>query len=342
MVTFYINATNVHQGGGAVLLSELIANLSLDDQIVLRVDRRFQLPLRLPTNLRVIKVNPSIIGRLLSDYALSRDVLTCDRVLCFGNVPPVFKIKGKVSVFVQNRYLVDSNRYLSWLPLGARLRILFERILLKFCRKNVDQFFVQTSSMQSCLANFLSISEIDIQIAPVTIRANDTKPPMPMKKFDYVYVASGEAHKNHMTLLRAISILSEEGLYPSLALTLDRNAAPEICNFIDEMLRGDDRLSISNLGSLSHDEVLCLYRNSTALLYPSLFESFGLPLIEADELGLSIVASELDYVRDVVTPTETFDPQSAISIARAVKRHMGVDCGRFGRVCAGEFVRLCL
>ena len=37
-----------------------------------------------------------------------------------------------------------------------------------------------------------------------------------------------------------------------------------------------------------------------------------------------MLASELDYVRDVVDPEESFDPASPVSIARAVKRFLGI------------------
>jgi glycosyltransferase involved in cell wall biosynthesis len=59
------------------------------------------------------------------------------------------------------------------------------------------------------------------------------------------------------------------------------------------------------------------------LIYPSLFESFGLPLLEARQAGLPIIAAELDYVRDIVEPVVSFDPESALSIARAVMRYQG-------------------
>ncbi len=58
----------------------------------------------------------------------------------------------------------------------------------------------------------------------------------------------------------------------------------------------------------------------TALIFPSKTESLGLPLIEAASAGLPIIASELDFVRDVCVPNETFDPYSSTSISRAVKR----------------------
>ena len=58
------------------------------------------------------------------------------------------------------------------------------------------------------------------------------------------------------------------------------------------------------------------------MIFLSLVESFGLPLIEASKLPLHIVASELDYVRDVCVPKENFNPKSSNSIAVAVRRFL--------------------
>ena len=54
------------------------------------------------------------------------------------------------------------------------------------------------------------------------------------------------------------------------------------------------------------------------------FQRWGVALIEARQAGLPVLASELDYVRDVLDPEQTFDPESAVSIARAVKRFLGL------------------
>ena len=143
------------------------------------------------------------------------------------------------------------------------------------------------------------------------------------KSVSFAYVASGEPHKNHANLLSAWRILAEEGFFPTLYLTLDPGKNVVYCRTINE-LRTARRARIINLGGLAHDGVLALYRKVDALLYPSVFESFGLPLIEARQAGLPVVASELDYVRDILNPAESFDPGSPISIARAVKRFMAV------------------
>jgi hypothetical protein len=50
-------------------------------------------------------------------------------------------------------------------------------------------------------------------------------------------------------------------------------------------------------------------------------------------------ASELDYVRDVLDPEQSFDPESATSIARAVKRFMGWEILPLPLLDAVEFIK---
>jgi len=139
-------------------------------------------------------------------------------------------------------------------------------------------------------------------------------------EYDFVYVATGDAHKNHEHLLDAWLLLEEAGLFPSLVLTVGAENAKLLGRL--EHLCAASRLRIENLGELSREQVLDLYTHARALIYPSTLESFGLPLLEAAACGLPIVASELDYVRDLVEPVETFDAGSAVSIARAVRRFL--------------------
>ena len=140
------------------------------------------------------------------------------------------------------------------------------------------------------------------------------------KKFDFVYVADGEFHKNHHHLISALILLAEEEIFPSFRLTLSKRHE-NIMKKIDVEIANHD-LKITNIGEVSNDEIIKLYRSSTALIFPSTTESFGLPLLEASQLSLPILASEKDFVRDVCTPVQTFDPQSPISISRAIKRFL--------------------
>jgi glycosyltransferase involved in cell wall biosynthesis len=143
-------------------------------------------------------------------------------------------------------------------------------------------------------------------------------------KYDFIYVASGELHKNHHTLIEAWKILSYESLFPTLALTINGKVFSGLTQHLDSMIKKFN-LKIINLGMVNSSDITVILKSSTALIYPSKIESFGMPLIEAQILNIPVIASELDYVRDVIVPNETFDPNSPLSIARAVKRFLKID-----------------
>ena len=107
-----------------------------------------------------------------------------------------------------------------------------------------------------------------------------------------------------------------------MAITLPPDIETGLLNNVARLQKKG--LKIINLGWLPHSEVLLKYEVSGALIFPSLRESFGLPLVEARKFNIPILASELDYVYDVCEPEETFDPASPRSVARAVKRFLDI------------------
>lgn len=188
-------------------------------------------------------------------------------------------------------------------------------------RNNSNRYLVQTPSMaaavQRCLGHDVEVSVLPFVSLTDLFTPRETS--APIRKFDFVYVASGDAHKNHSNLLEAWRLLADEGFKPSLALTVNPTAFPVLARNISEYAR-EYGLDIVNFGQVPTIDIASLYQSSSALIFPSQVESFGLPLIEATQLGLPVLASELDYVRDVIQPAETFDPSSPVSIARAVRR----------------------
>jgi len=208
-----------------------------------------------------------------------------------------------------------------------KTRLFLERVWLKFFYKNTDQIIVQTPSMKKLVIENLSN---DIPVKVVTLVgdvSNRNKIKVKENKVTrdktFIYVASGEPHKNHKNLIEAWCMLAEENIYPTLKLTLDikRSCDEKVYNWITKKINSH-QLKVINLGYLSTSGLLKEYLASNALIYPSLFESMGLPLIEARNISLSIIASELDYVRDIVDPVESFNPNSATSIYKAVKRFL--------------------
>jgi len=139
----------------------------------------------------------------------------------------------------------------------------------------------------------------------------------------YFYPADGVGHKNHLVLLQAWEYLASKhgNDCPKLLLTLNLQIFSQACKMASI---SDAVPHIINLGPLKREEVFKTLRDSNGLIFPSRAETFGLPLLEAMATRTSILASELDFSRDVCTPDQTFDPCSWLSIARAVERHIGL------------------
>lgn len=339
--TLFIHAVSVHQGGGARLLNALLSVINPHRRIVLNVDRRMSLPATLPASLEVRRIKKSIVARLFAEVWLCNQATKNDCVLCFGNLPPLFPVKAFTSVFVQNRYLVDRvglNGVKTW----PRLRIKFERLWLRQTIHHANQYLVQTPSMQR-LVSALVKDSVPVVIAPFSqiskavISRRTEKPIDVLPKF--VYVASGEEHKNHRRLIEAWSLLAADGIRPQLYLTIDKEVFAELCLWISEQATAHD-LKVHNLGTVDAATIASVYDRTDALIYPSLLESFGLPLIEASAAGLAVLAAELDYVWDVARPVQTFDPSSALSIFRAVKRFCGYQDPDMRVLSPAEFLRI--
>lgn len=321
-----VHAVNVHQGGGKSLLWSIIRAMAGSNLAVYLLDSRMTLPEDVPESVAIKRVEPSILQRMSAEGWLARNAKPEDTVLCFGNLPPLFKLRARTLVFVQNRYLIDDVG-LDGFPIWVRLRLSIERLWLSLMMAHVDGFVVQTPTMKR-LVTRKSGGRIPVRVLPFMAEPNGyarsaVKPlSRSDKEHEFVYVATGEPHKNHRRLLEAWCLLAEDGLFPSLCLTLDATRFASLCDDI-ETLRQYHRIKVANVGELTHMDALALFRKANAAIFPSTFESFGLPLLEARQAELPVLASEMDYVRDVLDPEQTFDPDSALSIARAVKRFMG-------------------
>jgi glycosyltransferase involved in cell wall biosynthesis len=287
-----------------------------------QLDERIQSNGRIKGKIAIQWVKKTIWSRLWAEWRLYRRCAVGDTVLCFHGLPPLFRLRGLVVVFLQNRLLLDPNS-LHGYPFLTWLRLTCERGWTRALSRNCDRYIVQTPSMASAvlfsLGNQVSISVCNFMSEVAVTSYCPSKITSP--KYDFVYVASGDAHKNHDNLLKAWRLLAEAGLKPTLAVTVDGLSYPMLAREIDRQ-RDQHGLNITNLGKVASADIPTLYKSSSALIFPSKVESFGLPLIEATQMGLPILASELDYVRDVIEPVETFDPGSPVSIGRAVRRFL--------------------
>ena len=127
------------------------------------------------------------------------------------------------------------------------------------------------------------------------------------------------AHKNHERLLDALSVVRERrGVEIPLVCTGHLN------DFHDSTLAPRVRElglsgSVRFLGFVSPDQLNALYALAAALVFPSRFEGWGMPVSEAFESGLPVASSHATGMREVVGDAGIlFDPEDVEEIADAV------------------------
>ncbi|QWD04230.1 glycosyltransferase family 4 protein [Polynucleobacter paneuropaeus] len=324
----------------------LISSIPKEWNAIIQIDSRLLVPNNISKNIIFRRVQPNLYARLRADYWIKKQSKKNDLIICFGSLPLFFGAKGRQIVFVQNLYLIEG-KVLSGFSLKTMMRIRLERFWFNFAKDRVEDFAVQSQSMKIFLLNKIGQQKLNkVHILPFSgysdkgpDRGNEPVLNVDSKqdKKKFIYVASGEPHKNHKSLVTAWRELSNYSFHPLLILTIDPIEFKQLCEWIDNEVKIYN-LNIINLGSIPHDQVLVWYSKVDALLFPSLFESFGLPLIEASNIGLPIIASELDYVRDILDPMETFDPNSPTSIARSVGRFLKTTLNRPSILNPDQFI----
>ena len=92
-----------------------------------------------------------------------------------------------------------------------------------------------------------------------------------------------------------------------MCLLLDKKLDAKLALNINEA-KHKHKLAIDIFYNIENNKVRDLYKVSSALIWPSFTESFGMPIIEAINLGLDIVAADLEYITDIVENAYLFNP----------------------------------
>jgi alpha-1,3-rhamnosyl/mannosyltransferase len=139
-----------------------------------------------------------------------------------------------------------------------------------------------------------------------------------------IYPATYFPHKNHLTLLDSMVIIRNEGVQPpTLVLT---GMGTDDQKLRSEIISRGLAETVHTLGWLSRHDLYLAMARATLLVFPSRFEGFGLPLIEAMRLGVPIVGADAGSIPEVLgTAGVLFDPSSASQLAELVMRLMTDD-----------------
>jgi glycosyltransferase involved in cell wall biosynthesis len=132
-----------------------------------------------------------------------------------------------------------------------------------------------------------------------------------------VYPANLWPHKNHERLLRAFVRAD----MPELHLVLTGQTYGRRLALPDARVR--------HLGHVPADWLPAIYRRATAAVFPSLFEGFGMPPVEAMACGTPVAVSDRGAMAEVCGDAALrFDPEDEEALADAIRRIVGDDAAR--------------
>ena len=134
-----------------------------------------------------------------------------------------------------------------------------------------------------------------------------------------LYPAKAWPHKNHLRLVAALKLLRERGVEVPVVLTgaQDGREIP--------VLAAADSLGVRDLihfvGFVTPGELGAIYRLAHLMVFPTLFEGWGLPILEALTAGVPLACSNVTCLPAITAgAAEVFDPYDSSAIADAIAR----------------------
>jgi glycosyltransferase involved in cell wall biosynthesis len=110
-------------------------------------------------------------------------------------------------------------------------------------------------------------------------------------------VATWEPRKNHMTLFKAFRSLKRQGHLSDFKLVLC-GKLNDFSRQVLDSINMDQDVTILNLGYVPDKDLPMLYAGARLFVFPSKYEGFGMPVLEARACGTRVVTTELPELRE--------------------------------------------
>lgn len=135
--------------------------------------------------------------------------------------------------------------------------------------------------------------------------------------FTLFYPSYPRYFKNHNILLKASRLTQHLKIHYVLTISGDEN------RYIKNLISGYDSKYVDFIGLISKERVFEYYNECDALIFPSLLETWGLPITEFKRFGKPMIVADLPYAHETVGDYENvywFNPTSEQSLVDALDR----------------------
>ncbi len=252
----------------------------------------------------------------------------------FANFPDIGCSKPAVT------FIPDTQE--SFLPQNfRRADILNRAAIYARVRRASAQVITPSAFSRDCLVKLHGIKPDNVHVVPHSIGPGRTEhrpvgPAWLLTRNFVFYPAINWPHKNHESLLIALARLRENSVFIPCAL-----CGARLANGIDIdalIRRHGLEDQVVHLGQVSDEEVAWLYANAQLLVFPSRFEGFGLPVLEALSCGTPVACSGATSLPEIAPRhTRFFDPMHPDEIAFTIADMWCAPPVREGRADLSQF-----
>jgi len=215
--------------------------------------------------------------------------------------------------------------------LPNRLAYIYARTSLALAARRASRVLTVSETSKSDILRYCTIPADRITVVPNALDERLAVPPpdeeirRTRERYQLdcpfaLYVGNIKPHKNLERLIEAFHLVRREG-FERLKLLI---IGDQISKF-PRLRRAVDRYKLHKhvrfLGFVGEDTLAALYRLATVFVFPSLYEGFGLPPLEAMASGCPVVTSNVSSLPEVVGDAAVLvDPYSAASIANGIQQ----------------------
>lgn len=129
-------------------------------------------------------------------------------------------------------------------------------------------------------------------------------------------VGTIEKRKNALLIIKALKKLDE-----NIPLVIIGKKTPYIDEIKEYLMKNDLEHRVIFHHTISFDELPIIYHLSSAFIYPSRFEGFGIPIIEALQCGVPVIAATGSCLEEAGGPNSIYiNPDDEVELAKAINK----------------------
>jgi len=231
-----------------------------------------------------------------------------DLVHCPANFGP-WRSRVPVVLTVQD---LLAFRHPEYVP-GARARVI--RVMIRLAARAARRILTISRATRDDLVSYLAVPPERIDVIPLAGSSPERGDPVGRLDAQLLAVGNRMPHKGFETLLEALARM-EPDRRPTLVITGSHGDDP-LAPVVERLGLGEH---VRLCGWLSPDELDRLYRESTVLVFPTRFEGFGLPPLEAMARGCPVIVSDLPVLHEVAGDAALYvDPVDPEALAAAIR-----------------------